>query len=250
MLVYAISNDKQQVAHGVNYNFYMNGTEVNENTGLGPSIYCYLNDRSFVNGGTVNSTPYFYAELTDNDGINAAGNGIGHDIELIIDGEMAQTYILNSYFQYNFGDYRSGTIGYSIPELSEGNHTLLLRAWDVLNNSSTAELSFVVDPKLTPSLFNVVCVRNVANTNTRFIITHNRIGSEMDIVLEIFDMSGRILWRRSESGTSNDNTYTIDWDLSVNGNRLPTGIYLYRVLISSNGSSEASAAQKLIVTKQ
>jgi len=250
MLVYAISNDKQQVAHGVNHNFYMNGTEDNENTGLGPSIYCYLNDRSFVNGGTVNSTPYFYAELTDNDGINAAGNGIGHDIELIIDGEMAQTYILNSYFQYNFGDYRSGTIGYSIPELSEGNHTLLLRAWDVLNNSSTAELSFVVDPKLTPSLFNVVCVRNVANTNTRFIITHNRIGSEMDIVLEIFDMSGRILWRRSESGTSNDNTYTIDWDLSVNGNRLPTGIYLYRVLISSNGSSEASAAQKLIITKQ
>ncbi len=250
MLCYAISNDKQSTAHGNTTDFFMSGTDSKENTGLGPSIFCYLNDRSFVNGGTVNSTPYLYAELTDDDGINAAGSGIGHDIELVIDGEMSKTYNLNSYFQYNFGDYHSGTVGFSIPELSEGSHTLLLRAWDVLNNSSTAELSFFVDPTQEPSLIHVVCVRDVSNTNTRFLITHNRTGSQLDVTLEIFDTSGRTLMRRSETGTAIGNTYTVDWDLTVNGCRLPTGIYLYRVLVSSNGSSEATAAQKLIITRQ
>lgn len=248
LLVYAVSNDKHSKAHGVEENFAMNGTEEGDNSGQGPSIYCYLNDRSFKDGGTVNSTPYFYAELHDEDGINAAGSGIGHDLELIIDGDMSQTYVLNNYFQYDFGDYHSGTLGYSIPELSAGKHKLLLRAWDVLNNSSTAELSFVVDPKQTPELVNIVCVRNPANTNTRFLITHNRIGSQMDIALEIFDASGRLLWRRTETGQPTDQTYAIDWDLTTNGYRLPAGIYLYRVLISSNGSSEATTAQKLIIT--
>ncbi len=248
MLLYAVSNDKQSAAHGTNTNFCMYGTADGENTGLGPSIYCYLNDRSFVNGGTVNSTPYFYAEVTDNDGINAAGNGTGHDIELIIDGEISKTYVLNNYFQYNFGDYHSGTIGFSIPELSAGSHKLLLRVWDVLNNSSTAELSFVVDPTQTPSLINVVCVRDVSNSNTRFLITHNRTGSQIDVTLEIFDTSGRILWRRSETDIPAENTYAVDWDLCANGRRLSTGVYLYRVLVSSNGSTEATFAQKLIIT--
>ena len=161
---------------------------------------------------------------------------------------MSKTYVLNSYFQYDFGDYCKGTIGFSIPELEEGEHKLMLRAWDVLNNSSKAEINFVVDPKLTPELMNIICVRNPASTNTRFLITHDRIGSQMDFVLEIFDTSGRILWRRSETGVPTDQTYAIDWDLTTSsGSRLRTGVYLYRVLISSNGSSQASAAQKLIV---
>jgi len=197
----------------------------------------------------VNATPYFYAVLSDNDGINASGSGIGHDMELIIDGELMRTYNLNGYFQYDFGDYRSGTVGYSIPELSAGKHQLLFRVWDVLNNSSTAELSFVVDPKQDPAIVNVVCTKNPANSFTRFLISHNRAGSEMDIQLEIFDTSGRVLWQRNETGVPADKTYTLDWDLSVsNGSRLKTGVYLYRVSISSGGSQWSSMARKLIIT--
>ena len=66
----------------------------------------------------MNPTPLFHAELTDKDGINASGGGIGHDLELVIDGEMAQTYVLNDYFEYDFGEYRSGSLNFSIPALS------------------------------------------------------------------------------------------------------------------------------------
>lgn len=250
-LVYAINNDKTVTAHGENGNFTLSGTVDAINDGVGPSIYCYLNSESFVNGGTVNATPYFYAELTDKDGINVSGGGIGHNLELIIDNDINNAYDLNDRFLYEFGDYRRGSVDYVLPELTDGPHKLLFRAWDAHNNSSIAELAFVVNSKQQPSMGNVVCTKNPATTSTRFVITHDRIGSEMDVELEIFDTSGRKLWGKTETGIPTDNTYSIDWDLTAgNGSRLRTGIYLYRVLISSNGSSQASQAKKLIILGQ
>lgn len=249
-LVYAINNDKTLSAHGECESFTLTGTEDLANDGLGPSIYCYLNSESFVNGSTVNATPYFYAELTDKDGINVSG-GIGHDLELIIDNDMNLTYQLNERFQYDFGDYCKGKVDYVLPELSDGPHKLLFRAWDAQNNSSVAELSFVVNATQQPTLSNVVCTKNPATTSTSFVISHDRAGSEVDVELEVFDTSGRLLWRKSETGIPTDHTYTIDWDLTTgSGSRLKTGVYLYRVLISNNGSSKASQAKKLIVLGQ
>ena len=249
-LVYAVNNDKSLSAHGECESFTLTGTEDLSNDGVGPSIYCYLNSESFVNGSTVNATPYFYAELTDKDGINVSG-GIGHDLELIIDNDMNLTYQLNERFQYDFGDYCKGKVGYVLPELSDGPHKLLFRAWDAQNNSSVAELSFVVNATQQPTLSNVICTKNPATTSTSFVISHDRAGSEVDVELEVFDTSGRLLWRKSETGIPTDHTYTIDWDLTTgSGSRLKTGVYLYRVLISNNGSSKASQAKKLIVLGQ
>lgn len=249
-LVYAVNNDKSLSAHGECESFTLTGTEDLSNDGVGPSIYCYLNGESFVNGSTVNATPYFYAELTDKDGINVSG-GIGHDLELIIDNDMNLTYQLNERFQYDFGDYCKGKVDYVLPELSDGPHKLLFRAWDAQNNSSVAELSFVVNATQQPTLSNVICTKNPATTSTSFVISHDRAGSEVDVELEVFDTSGRLLWRKSETGIPTDHTYTIDWDLTTgSGSRLKTGVYLYRVLISNNGSSKASQAKKLIVLGQ
>ena len=249
-LVYAVNNDKSLSAHGECESFTLTGTEDLSNDGVGPSIYCYLNSESFVNGSTVNATPYFYAELTDKDGINVSG-GIGHDLELIIDNDMNLTYQLNERFQYDFGDYCKGKVDYVLPELSDGPHKLLFRAWDAQNNSSVAELSFVVNATQQPTLSNVICTKNPATTSTSFVISHDRAGSEVDVELEVFDTSGRLLWRKSETGIPTDHTYTIDWDLTTgSGSRLKTGVYLYRVLISNNGSSKASQAKKLIVLGQ
>ena len=246
--LYAVTNDKTSEAHGLNSQFILSGSSTVSNDSIGPSIYCYLNSPSFTNGGRVNATPYFVAELYDDSGINASGSSIGHDLELIIDGEMSKTYNLNSYFTYDFGDYRSGVVKYSIPELSEGWHKLLFKAWDVLNNSSSSELSFEV-VKGEPGSISVDCTRNPANGTTTFIITHDRAGSMLDVELEIFDTAGRQLWKHRESGVASGNVYTIDWNLSISGGRpLMTGVYIYRINVSSDGGGQASQARKLIVT--
>ena len=267
MKAYAVNSDKSIEAHGLCDAFTMTGDAQSADDGIGPNIWCYLNSPQFTNGGSVNTTPYFYAELADKDGINASGSGIGHDLELTIwskvnnplgqrssdtsgtqEWSMVNTYNLNSYFQYDFGDYRSGSLGFSIPKLDYGEYRLLLRVWDVQNNSSTAELTFNVVNALEPNCFSVTATKNPATTSTTFIINHDRTGSLMDVELDIYDTSGRLLWRHTESGVSADNAYTIDWDLCTDGGRrLQTGVYLYRVAISSDGSSQASQAKKLIV---
>jgi hypothetical protein len=246
--VHAITSDKGKMAHGINENFLLNGSVEMNKDSIGPSIYCYLNSTAFTNGDKVNATPYFVAEISDEDGINSTGNGIGHDLELIIDGEMAKTYNLNESFTFDYGSYKSGKLGFSIPALEPGEHKLLFRAWDVLNNSSTSELAFTVAGGVQPRLFDVECLTNPATTSTSFRIIHDRIGSQMDVVLDIFDMSGRHLWSRSENGVPTDNALIIDWDLKVSsGSQLHTGVYLYRVRIACDGSNYASKAKKMIV---
>lgn len=248
MNFHAVSSDKQMLAHGYCTNFIVGGTATVDNDSIGPSIFCYLNSPSFVNGGNVNSTPYFVAQITDANGINSTGNGIGHDLQLIIDGDMAKTYTLNDNFVYDFGTYTSGTTYYQLPELSAGKHTLKFRAWDILNNSSTVSLDFNVVRGLTPKLFNVGVTKNPASTSTTFIINHDRVGTTMDVDIDVFDASGRLLWTRHESGVSTNGAYTSTWDLCTdNGQQLQTGVYLYRVRVACEGSSQASKANKLVV---
>ena len=246
--LYAVTTDKQREANGICTNCSLCGGDAAATDGIGPNIYCYLNTTSFVSGGDVNSTPLFHAELYDKDGINVSGGGIGHDLELVVDGAMTTTYVLNDYFQYDFGDYRSGSLNYSLPELSAGPHHLLFRAWDVMNNSSVAELDFNVVKGLEPSIFSIDCTKNPATTETTFIVTHDRTGSQVDVDIDIFDTSGRQLWHHTETGVSTSQAYTVSWDLTTTGgHRLSTGVYLYRVRLSSEGSSQASKAKKLII---
>lgn len=239
---------RQSIAHGLTDKITVGLTAAGSNDSIGPSIYCYLNSPSFVNGGKVNTTPYFVAEISDKDGINAAGTGIGHDMELSIDGRKTLTFTLNDNFRFDFGSYTSGSTFYSLPELEPGPHTLTFRAWDILNNPSTATLDFQVVKGLSPNLFSVDCTDNPARSTTTFIINHDRTGSNMDVEIDIYDMSGRQLWHHAESGVPTSGAYTTTWNLQTDGGRrLQTGVYLYRATISTDGSRKVSKAQKLIV---
>mgnify|MGYP001169637189 FL=1 len=246
--LYAVSNDYSQTVDGYNDKFYLSGSDFSATDTIGPSVYCYLNTSSFVDGGDVNTTPYFVAELSDTSGINATGNGVGHDMELIIDGDMSKTYSLNDNFVYDFGTYTQGTTYYSIPELTPGRHSLLFRAWDTLNNSSVVKLNFNVVQGLSPNIVNVSTTKNPASSATTFIITHDFSGSNIDVILDVYDMSGRLLWEYTGNDISASGTIAVNWNLCTSGGqKLPTGVYVYRVRLSSNGSSKVSKAKKLII---
>ncbi len=248
--LFAVSDDAALTAHGESEGITLGGTEVINNDSIGPSLFCYLNDPSFLDGGNVNPTPYFVAQIYDEDGINTSGIGIGHDLMLTIDGDAAKAYNLNDAFVYDFGSYTSGTTQYSIPELSVGQHRLQFRAWDIYNNSSTTTLNFNVVAGLSPSIWDVSLTQNPASTTTTFIVSHDRQGSEMTVVIDVFDTTGRQLWQHRENNVSSASAYTYTWDLTcANGQLLSTGVYVYRVRIASDGSSYTSKAKKLIVLR-
>ena len=246
MTLYAVDNDKTETAHGQTDGFYLTDSEIASNDSIGPSIFCYLNSRSFSNGDKVNATPYFFAELYDESGINASGSSIGHDLELVIDGETSLTYNLNDYFTFNFGDYRSGTVSFSIPALSYGSHTLQFRAWDVLNNSSVSQLSFVVSDDISSGNLNVICTKNPAWDWTTFLITQSMAGSEMDVLMEVFDVAGRQLYKRTVKGATTNGSFVLNWNINLSGGSyLQTGVYLCRFTVGG-----ASKTVKLIILKQ
>ena len=248
--LFGVSDDKKTTVHGASSDFLVGGTESMGTDSIGPSLYCYLNSPDFTNGDNVNSTPYFVAQITDEDGINTSGAGIGHDLMLVIDGDLSKTYNLNDNFTYDFGTYTSGSTFYSIPALDEGEHTLQFRAWDIFNNSSTSTLRFKVVNALKPSIADIGCTQNPARTSTTFIISHNRTGSSLDVAIDIMDTAGRILWNYSGQDLSDTGNCTVEWDLADNSGRaLQTGVYLYRARIACEGSKYTSKTKKLIITR-
>ncbi|MCD7722121.1 MAG: type IX secretion system sortase PorU [Prevotellaceae bacterium] len=247
VVFYAINDDLSVEANGYSEDFTVGGVSDNDDTD-GPLIYAYLNTDEFESGDKVNATPFFVAQLEDESGISYSGNGIGHDLLLTIDNNTETTYTLNDYYTADLGDYTHGTVAFSIPELEDGEHSLTFRAWDVLNNTSVASLDFVVDNSLKPSILSVTLSNNPASVSTTFLISHDRAGSDCDITIEVFDFSGRMLWRHEETSSSATGLNTVEWNLRSNsGGRLYAGVYLYRVSLRTGESKQVSKSQKLVI---
>ena len=245
---FALNNERTLEANGYNEKFLLGGMEEVGKDTIGPQILAGLNSTDFSNGGTVNRTPYFVANLQDESGINYSGNGIGHDLVLCVDNDVAKTYSLNNYFVQEFGDFTRGTVSYVLPELETGPHTLTFRAWDVLNNTSSVSMDFVVDPTVAPTMFNLTASQNPARTSTNFLISYALAGTDCEFTLEVFDFSGRRVWYHQEQGSSPSGLYTIPWNLCTNaGAKLFTGVYFYRCQMSCGDSKNVSKTQKIVI---
>ncbi|MDD6784236.1 MAG: type IX secretion system sortase PorU [Prevotellaceae bacterium] len=250
--LYAYNLDKTKEGNGTDERFTINGTDENFKQSFeGPKMFVYLNNPDFKNGQTVNATPYFYAHLQDSDGINISGNGVGHDLELVIDGKESTSYILNNFYQNDFADYTSGMVSYQIPSLPDGEHQLMFRAWDTKNNSSATSLKFVVKAGLRPQISSVALSNNPASTSTMFMISFDRPATETRFVINVYNSMGQKCWTHTETATTSNGYHTIKWDLAANnGVALPSGLYIYEVSISCNGSEETIKRQKMIIARQ
>ena len=249
VVFYAINNEHDVEANGYNENFTVGGISPSISGDTeGPRIYAYLNTEDFENGGRVNSTPYFVAQLEDESGISYSGVGLGHDLLLTVDGDASKTYILNDSYVGEFGDYTRGAVAYSIPELAEGQHSLTFRAWDVLNNTNATTLDFVVDNTVKPSMLSLTASQNPALTSTNFLISYNLPGSDCDLLIEVFDFAGRRMWSQSLTANSETGVYAVPWNLTMSGGgRLGAGVYLYRATMRCGSSKKVSKTQKIVV---
>ena len=217
----------------------------------GPEILSmFLNSESFKDGDTVNETPYFVARVFDEEGINMTGSGLGHDIIICINNSATLTYPLNSYYT-PIGE-NEGEIKFSIPALPPGKHQLVFKVWDILNNSSTDSLTFNVVAGLKPHLYDVTATDIPARDNTKFLLTHDRPESEIEVEISVYDLAGRIVWTHKEAGSSSWlKQYPIEWRLTDNtGRRVGMGVYLYRAIISTPEGKEATKSKKIIVLEQ
>lgn len=254
MNLYASDETNNLEAQGAYLNYRVGGTDDNaEDDHDGPEIrVLYMNDSTFVNGGQVNTTPFFVARLWDKSGVNITGSSIGHDMMLIIDGDPSLSFNLNSYYELIPGKEGEGIVKYLLPALTPGIHTAEFKVWDIQNNSTTYEFEFEVVEGLKPYLLELTATPSPAREQVEFHLFHNRPESQLTVGIMVYDMMGRLQWKHQETGASElFKSYTVTWDLTNNrGGRLRPGIYIYRAAISSGGSKEATDAKKLIILAQ
>jgi Peptidase family C25 len=217
----------------------------------GPDIELYMNEETFVSGGLTDENPILIAKLFDENGINAVGSGIGHDITAIIDANSAEPIILNEYYLADLNTYQSGVINYNFTNLSPGKHTLTLKAWDVNNNSSEATIEFVVQEKESPALSHVLNYPNPFTTSTLFYFEHNQVNSALEAQIQIFTVSGKLVKTINELvNTVGFRTEGIPWDGKDDfGDQLAKGVYVYRVSVKTETGEKAEKLEKLVILK-
>lgn len=243
-ILYYAYNDSVD-AQGYFNNFYIGGSSnATVSDSKGPDIELYLNSESFKDGDVVSASSVLIANIKDETGINTAGTGIGHDITAVLDGDNSNVLVLNDYFQASKDKYTEGTIVFPLNDLEEGEHTLIIKVWDVMNNSSEKEIRFVVKDDF--RIEGVVCYPNPMVERTNFVFTHNQPDKSFDVTLEVFQSSGtRIDLVTEKIGSQGTESLPLEWTPASRQIKMRPGMYVYRILVTSEGRT-GSASGRLV----
>lgn len=213
---------------------------------FGPSMKVFLNDTNFINGGWAAAHSTLLVNLKDEAGIQTSGNSLGHDITLLIDGDTKNELVLNNYYTAAINTYQKGSIQYALPQFTIGQHKLIIKAWDLLGNSSKDTLIFIV-PDTAGLLINKVNnFPNPFNNATTFSFEHNQLDNILNINLSLYDNNGLLLFTRPLSAQYNANRVVSYWDgTNANGGLLNPGVYYYKITLF-NGKETKVLANKLV----
>ncbi|MCB9205292.1 MAG: type IX secretion system sortase PorU [Flavobacteriales bacterium] len=215
----------------------------------GPTIGLYMNDEGFAFGGTTDENPSLLAIVADSNGINTVGNGIGHDITAVLDDNTNTTINLNDYYQADLDSYKSGKVVYPFTNLSEGTHNLRFKIWDVYNNSEEAYTEFVVAESAELALEHVLNYPNPFTTRTEFMFEHNQPCNSLDVQVQVFTVSGKLVKTINETVLSHGfRNEPIAWDgLDDYGQKIGRGVYLYNLKVSTPDGQTAEQIERLVI---
>lgn len=248
--IYASSDESD--AAGCKRDIVIGGFDENSQVDTaGPQIELFLNDENFIEGGMTNENPVLLAKVSDENGINTIGNGIGHDITAILDINATDIRILNDYYESDVNTYQSGTIRYPFFKLDEGEHELTFKVWDIYNNSSTASLKFYVSASASLALEAVMNYPNPFYEETIFSFEHNAGDQELLLTIDIFSIDGRLVKHLEDSFVPYSSRINhIRWDgTDEHGSKIMKGIYIYRLQLSDENGIQKSKTSKLVYLK-
>lgn len=245
------SGENQTDANGYYKDIMVGGfNESAETDNQGPEIEMYINDTTFREGGITDPNPVLYANISDENGINTVGNGIGHDLIAYVDNRK-DVKVLNDYYVSDLNRYNKGTVTYPFFNLPEGNHTLYLKAWDVHNNSTEASLDFKVVANDRFKIQRLLNYPNPVTDYTNFVFEHNQKEQQLDIEIQIFNSRGRLVETINKSifaGGYKISPITWHGDSSY-GAKLRKGVYVYKVTVKTADGLIAEKSSKLLLIR-
>ncbi len=240
---YYASSDDSREAFGAFDDVIVGGFSDNADDDTeGPEIELYVNDGD---GKNVGPTPVLYIDLYDESGINTTGNGIGHDITCVLDGDNSNPIVLNSYYDPELNNFKKGSITYQLDQLESGEHEVTIKAWDIYNNSSSVTTTFNIEEgKSLVTDHSKVYPNPVTKGGTAyFYFEHDDPNSVLDLTINVYTKSGSLISQQEESVVSLNNTISpIEWTADVN-----PGMYIYEIVINSETGRSGKVSGKIIV---
>lgn len=161
----------------------------------------------------------------------------------------ANTFILNDYFEVDSENPNAGIIRYPFTDLSEGEHTLTLKVWNIFNFSNEKEIKFVVKSSKRGEEFRLKNYPNPFTSFTNIVLEHNQSDAILFAELIIFNQNGKIILKQDI--TPYVGTYTvgpIQWDgTTEGGERLQNGLYFARMRLRTSTDEFMSETIKMSV---
>ena len=236
---------------GANFDVVIGGVNANAaDDTVGPELKVFLNDESFVDGGTTSTSPSLIIQLADQSGINTSITAIDHDIIAIVDGDQANPIVLNDFYETELNDFTKGKVVYQLRDLSAGPHSIKIKAWDTYNNSSETTLNFVSINDSGLKLEKVLNYPNPFVNFTEFWFQHNKVNEPLEVQIQILTVSGKLVKTINQTvQTSSNLSRSITWNgLDDFGNKLGKGVYIYKLKVRSTLSNQSSEKyEKLVI---
>lgn len=202
----------------------------------------------------VASSALLEVALRDGSAINLSTSGLGHRPMLTIDGKADQSYDLSRYYTASLQQEGLGEVKFVLEGLSAGDHTAQLEVWDVYNNATRVQFAFRVEPALAPRIESLELIAKSEGGQTPSLrLRHSLAGMNLQARIGIYDMLGQMIWSYDKiqlvASSTNGADYRIDLSALDAGRltSLPSGAYLIRLWIGSDGGAEASASTKWLL---
>lgn len=215
----------------------------------GPDIRLFLNDTLFRNGSMAGSDPFLLALISDENGLNTTGAGIGHDLTLWLNEDSNNSVVVNNYYESDFSNFRKGTMKYQLRGLKQGLNSITLKAWDNYNNSSLETLWFVVGDDLKFVVGDIINYPNPFTSGTTIVASHNRPDNNIDVEIVIWDMAGRkIQTLKGVTPAGGYSTFPIYWDrTAADGSKVARGTYIFRMTLRTDSHEIAAGSGRMII---
>jgi hypothetical protein len=253
LYLYAIQTDSLLDAVGSSENLRIGGSVFADSLDRQPpvvklSIVGGVSDEAVVR--VAGPTVTLRIGLSDNQGINIAKSGLGHELTAQLGGQPV--VVLNENYVANGTDGRTGEVRYTFRDVAPGTYPIRVKAWDINNNSAEGALTIVVSARPALQVLTLKASPNPVIGQTTFMTELNRSGEPLDWTSGVYDLNGRLLYQ--QTGQCTDCEAKLDvgiWDgLTKMGQPLANGLYILQFQARSViDGTVANSTYRILLTK-
>jgi hypothetical protein len=206
-----------------------------------------------LNGQPVSGTPsitgdaVWRARITDPLGINIGGGG--HGISVAIDGREFERRDITSLFRYDLGSFSTGTIEFSVPELTPGSHDVNLLAWDNANNPAALDVSVEVLNQTDYKIKDFLVYPNPFNPAAQPArLTYELPFAPDRVEFSVFTVAGKRVRTIADPMPSVGYNYSASWDGRDDvGDPVAAGVYLLAIEVQGAGQKTKEFTKIVVI---